>query len=204
MLQITFQTKYKTIEIYVDEELWKVGHPSIIGRKPALPKDCSNLNDLEESYQKIEYQGAKRFALRRLTAKSMSSYELQGVLKDKEVSLATAELISEDFQKWGLLNDNEWITSFVRSETARNQGPSAISRKLQKKGIPSDLIQENLAEYKQLGSQNEGILKLIQGRYRNKDLKNWKERNKVIAAIHRKGFSLSAVIEVLNAYSSDI
>lgn len=185
------------LSIKIDEEEWCRAHRSIIGHKPALPEECETLNELEELFYKLECSGAHRYALMRLGMKSHSSTELRRQLQLKLVSEALIEQIIEDYIQKGYLNDEEWLDSFIRIQSARNASPQSMKRRLRMKGLSIDQIEEAFDRVDLLANQQMYIKKLLETRYRSKNLKDGKERQKVIAALIRKGFDFDAISQAL-------
>jgi SOS response regulatory protein OraA/RecX len=52
-------------------------------------------------------------------------------------------------------------------------------------------------------SQEKHVLHLLKTRYSSRDLTQFKERNKVIASLIRKGFSFSIIRKVINTDDDD-
>lgn len=183
--------------ITVDEEEWRKAHRSILGSKPSFPEECGTLRELEEHYKKLECSGAHRYALMRLGMKSHSTSELRRQLQLKFVSEEMIEQIIEDYTKKGYLNDQEWLDSFIRIHIARNTGPQVMMTKLRLKGLPSVLIEEAFERAGLRANQQMQIKKLLSTRYRSRNLEDGKERQKVIAALVRKGFDFHSIFEAL-------
>lgn len=190
--------KYKKqLIVQVDDELWQQGHISILGSKPALPEECESLDDLEKIYQSLEYRGAKRLAYKRLSAKNMPSFELDRLLEEKYVSETNRHRIVTELQQLGYMNDAQWAESFVRQQANRKNGPRMISQKLKAKGYDSDATADLMEKMQPEELQKEAIKKLLTTRYRSRDLNDRYERDKVVAALARKGFSIQIILETI-------
>lgn len=185
------------LAIEVNGDLWREGHVSIIGSRPELPKICESLDELEEIFKTLEYRGAKRYSFRRLTAKSMSSYELLHLLEEKLVSSQTAQRLVEELKQQGYLNDAEWAESFVRQQTSLRKGPRVIAQKLKAKGFDVEQTGDLLEKLQPEESQKEAIQKLLMTRYRSRDLNDRYERDKVVAALARRGFDIGLIISTI-------
>jgi regulatory protein len=184
------------LEIFLDNELWKQAHKSIIGLRPSLPHEVS-LADLEEAFTALERKGALCHAMKKLAMKSYSTFEMRRILEEKLVSSEMVEQVIEDCIQRGYLNDGLWLESFVSNQTARRKGPGAIRQKLRLKGVPLDQIEGILSSMQTKEGQQEQITYLLKTRYKSRRLKEKKERDKVIASLMRRGFDLNEIFITL-------
>lgn len=192
--------KYKnTYPLVIEDEVWHTVHLSIFGRSPSFPNVSTE--ELDARFDLLEYKGAKSFVLRRLSQKNYHSQELIAALSKRHVTKEISEKIVQEFAVQGYLNDATWLASFVRVLRSQRFGFKAILLKLMHKGIPKreaveaiSLIQENESEDQ---STKASIEQLLNTRYRNRQLSDRKERDKVIAALMRKGYELNEIFEVL-------
>lgn len=145
----------------------------------------------------MEYKEARQYAIRRLAAKSYSSGELAQLFKRRLIPEDIAQRVIEEFQRLGYINDTEWIASFVRSQWARNTGPKAIVMKLRAKGVSEDVAEDAVQKVSNGDAQQEKIRGLISTKYRTRDLSDFKDRQKVIASLLRKGFDYEDVAAAL-------
>ena len=187
-------------QIVIDDEIWGEIHTSVFGRKPFLPQALQSLNEWEADFYILEHKLAKTYALRCLARKSYSEAELSKKMQEKAISKPNIQKIIKDLKEYGYINDSQWIDSFLRQK-APNYGPRAIANKLYAKGFSKEKIHEALEKLQDNGDQNADIQKLLKTRYRNRDLSNSKERQKVIGSLIRKGFEFNHIISVLNKAS---
>lgn len=191
----------KTYPLSIDEDLWRTVHISIFGKRPSFPD--AQLEELEDHFTRLEYKGAKAFLLRRLALKSYHSEELRKALKEREVSPATIDKLLGEFQSQGYINDGAWVSSFVRSLRLQRFGFKAIALKLRMKGISGEEalnVVEALKESEDDESdERASIKKLLETRYRSRELSEKKERDKVIGALARKGYQLGDIFAVLKS-----
>lgn len=184
--------RFGVLSISIDEEPWRDIHQVIYGRQPRFPK-CETEEALIEYLQKKEYEGARQYALKRLAKYNQPSSQLKKALKEKLVSNQTLEKVIAECKNMGFLNDNEWLMNFIRQEILRGTGPQQIIRKLLSKGIDFDSSQKAVENMLSDETQDQQIAKLLSTRYRTRNLEDYKERSKVIAALLRKGFSLDSI-----------
>jgi regulatory protein len=146
----------------------------------------------------MDYAKAKAYALRRLGAKSQHSLELASAMAGKGVEEALVVQIIDELTQAGYVNDRAWLEAFVKHQQLRKHGPRMIIQKLQAKGISSQAAKQAVEEFGQSEMQEEAIQRLLETRYRSKDLTNHLERQKVFAALIRKGFSVNQIQKALN------
>jgi regulatory protein len=185
------------LTIICDGKPWRDVHTSIFGRRPTFSANCRTIEDLREEFVAMEYQAAKNYALRRLSLQTMLSTALARSLKERLVSENTIKKLLVQLTDSRLINDEEWTASFVRTQTARKVGPRAIAQKLAGKGIKGMDLEQALENSWDPTDQRAMILKLLNSRYAKKNLKDFKEKQKVIASLSRRGFDLSIILEAL-------
>lgn len=188
-LAITIEPKdgfRERFELYVDGILWRQLHRTIFGRKPRPPA-AATLEEWEQSYKEWEYRSAKRYAIWRLSKQSYHSCTLSQMLRDRLVQEDTIARLIDELITQGVVDDDAWIAHFIRCQSKR-YGPRKIEEKLRSKGIAVDK-KELLKE----AATADVISQLLNTRYRHKDLTQHKERDKVIAALMRKGFTYDQI-----------
>lgn len=178
--------------IVYDGEPWREVHTSIFGRRPTMPQGCLSPEQFQAEFHVLEYALAKKYALKRLSIQAMLSTRLSRSLKERLVSAMAIEKVIAYLQEIGLINDKEWIDSFVRVQTARRIGPRAIAQKLAAKGVRTEV-----RAFQDADAQRASIDYLLKTRYARRNLKDSKERQKVVASLVRRGFDLSVILKVL-------
>lgn len=148
-----------------------------------------------------EYKRAKILAYKRLALKSQHSVELRTALQKQEIPEGIVNRVIAECSQLGYLNDHDWIEGFIKGQLAKNKGPRYISIKLRQKGIKSDefaeLLNKNPPSYK------ESIQKLLESKYKKFDLTDYRQKQKVIASLMRRGFSLDDILEKIGQKDKD-
>lgn len=183
------------ISLLIDGEPWRDVHPAIFGSKPKLLG--ADLKECKEKFDELEYKGAKRFMLKRLSLKSYYSGELESALSERLVSPSTTAKVIDEFTQLGYLNDCEWIKSTILRLQRQKCGPRAIAMKLYAKGIDKETARAAIESYCDDAAQQENIHRLLASRYRSRNLADPKEKQKVVAALMRKGYALNQIFEAL-------
>ena len=158
---------------------------------------------LETLRQEDELRSARERALDLLSAAEQTS----GTLRQKllrwygEEAVEAAVLRMEEL---GLINDLDYGRRYAADAVNLRGWPRRrIAMELQKKGVPAEVIEEALADITE-ETEIETACRLLERPYRGK-LRDRKERDKVKAALQRRGFSYEvirqAVSRVLEALS---
>lgn len=185
------------IVIEVEGEEWGKIHEAILG-KNSLPSTHSK-SDFKDRLGEIILAGARHYTLKRLSLRSYSTFEVHSFLKERLVPESIITQVLESFINEGYLNDQEWVDATIRGQTRKKAGPRLIKSKLMKKGLSSDQIEQAFVKAGVYESQQAQIKKLMETRFRSKDLKDRNQRDKVTAALLRKGFSWEAIEQALHA-----
>jgi regulatory protein len=204
-LKITYclkEERKEVLTIFLDGDAWKDIHIAVFSRRPKLPKEASSLSEWSDLFNRLEYQLVKQYVLRRLSSQSYHSYQLKKLLAERLVQTQTIQKIIQDCLAWGYLDDQAWLESFVCSQLKRSS-MRALMIKLQAKGLPSEIIQEVVEQWRNPDEEKQVIKKLLQTKYRSKDLTQYKERQKVMASLGRKGYPFDQIRQVLLEYSED-
>lgn len=180
--------------LLVEEEPWKEVHTAIFGHPPSLEA----FSPSESRFLEIEKTRVKQYVLKQLAKRSFSSYELRQRLTDCLVSLNTAEAVLMECMELGYIHDADWLKHFIAAQLAKKQGPRSILAKLRKKGVPEELCRAALAAVQTEEGQEESLRMWIQKKYGNRDLQDYKERQKVIGALLRRGFEYEEIMRQLH------
>ncbi len=189
----------KIMVIYIDEEPWHEFDSSFFPKHFSFPEHLSTIEDLEEFYFRTEFQSGNRLIIAKLAVRNYYSGELKKLLKEKGVSDKTIARIIKNCKEDGYLDDEAWIAGFVNRERRNKNGPALTRLKLKRIGIPEHLIENALAPVQEDEVQEEGVRKILQTKYSSRNLKDIKEKNKVVAGLMRKGFDFDIVIEIVNS-----
>lgn len=183
------------IELLCEEEEWKVVHLSIFGKRPSIKGE--DLQACEDKFNELEYKGAKKFVFRRLAKRNYHSAEVKAFLAERRVAYETIAKILIEFQQSGYINDADWCDSFVKSLQRQKYGPKSIAMKLRGRGISEEEAEAAIAANCDTHSQKMNIQRLLATRYRSRKLDEPKEKQKIVAALVRKGYHFKEIFESL-------
>jgi regulatory protein len=114
---------------------------------------ASERDAAERSLEKAREKAGRRasnVSLHQLARRGMSRWELEQVLRKREVDEAAAQAELDRLESVGLLDDEALAVSLVYAARARKgQGRQAIERELRRRHIDDDAIVNALADYDQ-------------------------------------------------------
>lgn len=189
--------KLNVISLLVDEEPWKDAHRSIFKKIADFPKFFENSEELDDYFSNLEVKYALDFILKKLSRRSYHSKEIEKCLIEVLISKNSIDAVINKCIGYGFLNDDAWIKNFINRELLSKHGRILIINKLRHKGIPEDKIEEHFDITDSEEIQKEQILRLIQTKYKNRNLQDFKEKEKTIGALARRGYDLSLVKEII-------
>lgn len=159
--------------------------------------DESLLSSLKEN---SDLMTARSKALELLLYRTHSKKELYDKLC-KRYDALTAQAVTEDIERMGYINDNEYAKECIEYLFKRkNLSIRAATNYLYERGISKDISESLLLEYED--SEVERIKAVIEKKYLN-DLKKSSGYNKVFSALSRRGFSSGDIREVLKQTEND-
>ena len=187
-------------QIFINDELWKEVHRTIFGKNLSFPA-VDNLNDWLQLFNDFERKRVKGYVLWRLSSQSYHSEQLAKLLRDRLVSESMINQIIFEFKSKGFLDDENWINNYL-AQKQKSCSLKKITSTLYSKGLSRDTIDMISEEFKDPVSELDSILKLLKNRSKSKDLSDYKEKQKFIASLMRKGFSFDLIKEGLDLFKN--
>lgn len=165
-------------------------------------KDGSEITEeqWQELVDSVNYKKAIDKCYNLLSRRDHSVYELKTKLL-RTVDEKNAELALERMLELGYLDDEKYarrVVDYLLNK--RNMSSSFIKQELYKRGIDADIISSAMQEAHI--DNVPSVIELIQGKYNNK-LSAENGREKVVAALMRKGFSYSDIKEAFYRIEND-
>ena len=124
--------------------------------------------------------------------KSYHSEELAKLLRERGVQEKTILRLLPDCRSWGYLDDERWLESLIGQQRQRYSLRLILS-KLRAKGISPETLQCLASEWKDPEEEVKAIVHLLQTRYHRQDLTQYKVKQKVVAALARKGYDFHQI-----------
>ncbi len=136
---------------------------------------------------------AYRIRTKAETIKRLREYFYKDNL-EKEISEQLEEKIVAKLEKANFLNDEEFVKSYIESAKNSKTPPGAqkIKEFLYKKGVEKDLIDKYLLDYSKT-IESIGLEKLLEKKLKMIKNRSFKEKQKIIQYLLRKGYSYEAI-----------
>ncbi|MCK9471210.1 MAG: RecX family transcriptional regulator [Bacilli bacterium] len=159
-----------------------------------LEKDELALIEAEENKNSLMNK-----AINYLSYQARSVNEVRKYLIDKECSLELAEVIIENIQNLGYLDDEALVNSLLDYVMRTRKGPRVLEEKLKQKMLDEDLISSTVRKYDYMKEEMviEELLDNILPRYRNYPLK--KQKLLLYQKLLRDGFSTEIITSNINS-----
>jgi len=183
--------------IYADDQLWRHAHPSLFGRN-WHPPWAATVDEWQEQFHQLEVDKAYVYILKRLAARSMTEQQVFQLLDSCLVSAVAQAEALQRLRGEGYINDGDYAEQVARSQQRRGYGPQRIKQKLVQKGISPEVITQHQSDEEQ---ERTAIQALLTTRYARRDLTQHKERQKVIASLMRRGFTLTVILDLIRQNS---
>jgi len=178
------------LSIFVEDEFWKKIPTAVFGRKISFTKSYINIAEFEDDFHEIEKRAALNYALKILGQRDLPSAQIALKLEQKDISEKAVLHALDKINSYNYIDDGNWVRKYIQYELGKSHGPLLIKNKLLQKKISIDLIKEGLSKI----SEEElscSIKKIIA-----KD--KYKDRNKLIQALIRRGFQYENISRLID------
>lgn len=194
MINIERSDNKRFMEIIVDGEIWKKIDKYLYFNHLEKISSCLNKKELIDLFSVLEPQIAIGYVYKLLSIRGYWSREIRKKLKDKAFDDTTIEAVVQRCQKAGYINDEREAQGLIRKEKRRGRGPQAIGRQLKEKS--GTYIEFSFSEEE----EREQIRHLLKKKFPNSHEK--KEKERAYRFLHRRGFSIHLIHEVIFGYDS--
>ena len=148
------------------------------------------------------YPFAMEKAVALLAMRSRTEKELREALRHNAYPEHTIERVLARMNEAGYINDSAFAEQWTASRVGKGMGKQRIRMELRKKGVDSSEIDRALASINE-DDRSAGALKAARKAASGKNLSDPKDRQKVLAALARRGYDYSAAKEALFALMND-
>jgi len=127
-----------------------------------------------------------------LAKRDYSRKEMIKKFKEKEYIQSDIEAVMNYLINNNYQSDERFTRSYINSKLAAKNGLSKIKRTLIfEKGISEDMIEDVLSGIEI--DETDNIVRILETKYRTKDLTDFKEKNKAFRYLVSKGFSFDDI-----------
>jgi len=164
-----------------------------------LHSRSSNLKSLQMAKKQ---GGSKEQALRRaykfLGYRPRSEAEVRAKLARLGFPQKIIETTLEKLRSLDFLNDEAFARNWAQTRTeSRGYGPLRIERELREKGIAKSVIAQVVREAFGLEQGREQARKLVEKRFKGKDLRDRKILHRAVGFLQRRGYRDSVIAELV-------
>ncbi|MCK4665732.1 regulatory protein RecX [Candidatus Dependentiae bacterium] len=162
--------------------------------------DSELLEILTENYH---YYRCYEFGLKRIKNKRYTVAEMKKKLKAREFTGNIIERVIEEFLRLNLLNDEDYAEIYILNRMENdNDGYLKIKRSLEKRGIPTGIIENQLSELITDEYEADALEKLIEKKIKtySDKLTTQKKKEKLFLYLKNKGFFRGKIVSALIKY----
>ena len=142
------------------------------------------------------------YGLYLLGRRDYSTKEMIKKFKEKEYTAEDIDAVMAYLKESGYQSDERFTRSFINSKLSSKIGISKIKSTLAfEKGIDKEMIENIIAELEL--DEVPVIMKIIEQKYRNKDITDQKEKSKAFRFLVSKGFSFNDIKRALSVNPED-
>lgn len=145
----------------------------------------------------MELSAPKKYALRILGSRNLSSGELKKRLEGRGVDSATADETVRWLEDIGVVDDTAYASDIVKHYASKGYGVARIRDELYKRGIPGCLWEDALEGAEGNTDAARGFLEKKLRGSRDKD-----DLRRATDALRRRGFSYSDAADAVKSYLS--
>ncbi|MDP4755869.1 MAG: recombination regulator RecX [Aquiluna sp.] len=151
--------------------------------------------------EKLE-QRAKNVLLHQLSRSMKTRFQLQEILKKREIPDEIAQLALDRFTEAQLIDDAVFAAAYVRTRLENGRSVSAIRGELRRKGVAQELIEAELVGVDS-DREQEIANKLAANRYsRMLNLEAEVRKRRLLGFLQRRGFSQSIAYRAISNAAS--
>lgn len=186
------------LAVLEDGSILRLGESEVIDFALYAGKELTD-REAEALLDSARRSGLKEKALDLLTRKPQSRKELERKLKEWGAGEAESAALCDRMEELGYLNDASYAAQVVRYYSAKGFGEKKLRDELYRRGIPREMWDDAL---EQAQDPAEAIDAFVSKKLAGKDLDR-KQRQKVSAALARRGYSWSDINDALRRYGAE-
>lgn len=142
------------------------------------------------------YPFAMEKAVALLATRPRTQQEITDALRQNAYPERTIARVMARLDEAGYINDTSFAEQWAASRTTKGMGSRRIRMELRRKGVDSEAIDEALSAIDE-DDRLSGALKAARKAASDKDLSDPKDRQKILAALARRGYGYSEARQAL-------
>jgi len=139
---------------------------------------------------------AKSVAVRLLSRREHSAFEIRDKLHKRDFDEAEIEQTIIELQQGGWLSDERFAEAYIRMRQMKGFGPIRISMELNERGVKESIVDDYLQADDEAWQQvlEQQYLK----KYKNRSIADYNDKAKRIRFLQYRGFPLDAIYQVVS------
>ena len=138
---------------------------------------------------------AKSVAVRLLSRREHSAFEIRDKLQKRDFDEVEIEQAIDELQQGGWLSDERFAEAYIRMRQLKGFGPIRIAIELNERGVKESIVEQYLHAGDQHWAQT--LVQQYQKKYRGRAIADYNEKAKRIRFLQYRGFSLDAIYRLV-------
>lgn len=156
----------------------------------------------EEAFAHLIRERSYPFAMEKavalLSMRARTEKEIVDALRTNTYPETTIARVMQRLREAGYVNDGEFAAQFSATRLSRGMGSRRIRMELRKKGVDAETIDQTLSALDQ-DEVLEGAIRTARKATRGKNMKDLADRQKILAALARRGYDYQTARQALEA-----
>ena len=143
----------------------------------------------------MQKQSAKSTAVRLLSRREHSAFEIRAKLAKREFDNSEIEQTIVELIQGGWLSDERFAETYIRMRQLKGFGPIRISIELNERGVKESIVETYLHAGETSWSQT--LVEQYKKKYKNKAIEDYSDKAKRIRFLQYRGFSLDSIYRLV-------
>lgn len=186
------------INVYIDDEFAFSLSAEIVYKENLAQKQVIDIEKLTRLAREDEFMKCKNSALKIVERSYKTEKEIYNKLIAKEYSKESINRAIEFLREYKLINDENYVKMYVKDKL-KSQGKNKIKYNLKRKGIPDELINEELSKI-DYDDSKDGAIILAQKKYnelQRRESDKYKLSQKLYRFLISKGYNYDLASDVM-------
>lgn len=186
------------INVYIDDEFAFSLSAEIVYKENLAQKQVIDIEKLTRLAREDEFMKCKNSALKIVERSYKTEKEIYNKLIAKEYSKESINRAIEFLREYNLINDENYVKMYVKDKL-KSQGKNKIKYNLKRKGIPDELINEELSKI-DYDDSKDGAIILAQKKYnelQRRESDKYKLSQKLYRFLISKGYNYDLASDVM-------
>jgi regulatory protein len=139
---------------------------------------------------------AKSVAVRLLSRREHSAFEIRDKLHKRDFDEAEIEQTIIELQQGGWLSDERYAEAYIRMRQLKGFGPIRISIELNERGVKESIVDDYLQTDDEVWQQT--LEQQYLKKYKNKAIADYNDKAKRIRFLQYRGFALDLIYQLVS------